>query len=213
MNGFFSLDSKFMQALSRIADLMILNVVYLLTCLPIVTIGAANSALYTVCFRLGTKREGHTLRDYFRAFRDNFRQGTVLWLFLLLFGAASCVNAMMFYSLSGQMHYLFVLFAFVLVIVLMLYGYTFPLQSQFQNSCKDTLKNAMILSVGYLPRTIVIVAFNVFPAVLLLVNLYVFLQAGVVWLAIYFSAAAYLNTSVLRKVFAPYLGESEEEAQ
>ena len=71
MGGFFSLDSKFMQAMSRVADLIILNVIYLVTCLPVVTIGAAGTALYTVCFRLGTDREGSLVKGYFRAFRDD----------------------------------------------------------------------------------------------------------------------------------------------
>ena len=70
MGGFFSLDSKFMQAMSRVADLIILNVIYLVTCLPVVTIGAAGTAMYTVCFRLGTDREGSLVKGYFRAFRD-----------------------------------------------------------------------------------------------------------------------------------------------
>ena len=71
MGGFFSLDSKFMQAMSRVADLIILNVIYLVTCLPVITIGAASTALYTVCFRLGTAREGSLVKGYFRAFRDD----------------------------------------------------------------------------------------------------------------------------------------------
>ena len=70
MGGFFSLDSKFMQAMSRVADLIILNVIYLVTCLPVITIGAAGTAMYTVCFRLGTDREGSLVKGYFRAFRD-----------------------------------------------------------------------------------------------------------------------------------------------
>ena len=62
MGGFFSLDSKFMQVMSRVADLIILNVIYLVTCLPVVTIGAAGTAMYTVCFRLGTDREGSLVK-------------------------------------------------------------------------------------------------------------------------------------------------------
>ena len=115
MGGFFSLDSKFMQVMSRVADLIILNVIYLVTCLPVVTIGAASTALYTVCFRLGTDREGSLVKGYFRAFRDEFRQATLIWLFLLLFGAASCVNIILFLGTGGWMHYLF--FPFVLFLV------------------------------------------------------------------------------------------------
>ena len=63
--SFFSLDSKFMQALSRIADLILLNLVFLVTCIPIFTIGAASAALYSVAFRLGTER--YRVCEYFRS--------------------------------------------------------------------------------------------------------------------------------------------------
>ena len=142
MGGFFSLDSKFMQAMSRVADLIILNVIYLGTCLPVITIGAASTALYTVCFRLGTAREGSLVKGYFRAFRDEFRQATLIWLFLLLFGAASCVNIILFLSMDGWMHYLFFLFVLFLVIVVMMASYAFPLLSQFRNDSKSVIKRA-----------------------------------------------------------------------
>ena len=171
MGGFFSLDSKFMQAMSRVADLIILNVIYLVTCLPVITIGAASTALYTVCFRLGTAREGSLVKGYFRAFRDEFRQATLIWLFLLLFGAASCVNIILFLSMDGWMHYLFFLFVLFLVIVVI----------------------------------------NVLPWALLLTNLYMFLQVGFIWVVVYFAAAAYINTRLLKKVFAPYMEPEEEE--
>ena len=139
MGGFFSLDSKFMQAMSRVADLIILNVIYLVTCLPVITIGAAGTAMYTVCFRLGTDREGSLVKGYFRAFRDEFRQATLIWLFLLLFGAASCVNIILFLSMDGWMHYLFFLFVLFLVIVVMMASYAFPLLSQFRNDSKSVI--------------------------------------------------------------------------
>ena len=211
MGGFFSLDSGFMRAMSRIADLIILNVIYLVTCLPVVTIGAASTAMYTVCFRLGTEREGSPVKDYFRAFRDEFRQATLIWLFLLLFGAASCVNIFIFLGTSGWMHYLFFLFVLFLVVVLMMAGYAFPLLSQFRNDTKSVIRNALIFSVAYLPRTALIVVINVFPWALLLTNPYLFLQAGFIWVVVYFAAAAYINTRLLKKVFAPYMEPEEEE--
>ncbi|MGM9549539.1 MAG: YesL family protein [Faecousia sp.] len=211
MGGIFSLDSKFMRGMSRVTDLIILNCVFLLTCLPVITIGAATTALYTVCFRFGTQREGSLLGGYYRAFRDNFRQATLLWLFFLVFGGAACVNTVLFFSLGGWMHYLFALFLFMLVTVMMVAGYVFPLLSQFRNDTRATAKNALILSVAFLPRTAAIVVFNVLPWFTLLTNPFVFLQMGLLWVFVYFSAAAYINTFLLRKVFAPYMEQEEKD--
>ncbi|MDO5152306.1 MAG: YesL family protein [Eubacteriales bacterium] len=212
MQGLFSPDSKFMRAMSRIGDLLLLNVLYLLTCVPVFTIGAANTALYTVCFRFGTDREEGVIRSYFRAFRDNFKQGTVLWLIVLLCGATACLNTYVFYVMPGAIRYAFVVCAILFLLVLLIAGYIFPLLSQFNNDNKSTLRNALILSIGYLPRSVLVTALNVFPFALMLLDFYSFLQAGFFWVALYFAAAAYGNTFLLRKVFAPYLkGEENKE--
>ena len=68
MQFFFSPDSKIMQFFSRLTDLILLNVVFLLTCIPVFTIGAANAALYRVCFRMDTDKEEPLFRSYFRSF-------------------------------------------------------------------------------------------------------------------------------------------------
>lgn len=205
MGAFFSPDSKFMQAMGRIADLVTLNLLFLLSCVPLVTIGAASTALYTVCFRIGTEREQGVCRSYFQAFRENFKQGTILWLILALFLITGFLNTLLLYSLEGGLHYLFLLTAILVVLAVMMFSYAFPLVSQFSNDIRSTLKNALFLSLGYLPRSILIVGLNAFPLVLALLDFYVFLQAGFLWVFLYFSAAAYLNALLLKKVFAPYL--------
>ena len=213
MQALFSPDSKIMQFLSRLCDLILLNLLFLLTCLPIVTIGAASTALYTVCFRIGTEREEGLLRTYFRAFRDNFRQGTVLWVILLLFFTGSGINLMLCLNLDGLWHYAMYLFILLLVLAEFLFSYTFPLLSQFGNSIAATLKNALLLSIGYLPRSLLIAVIKCMPLVLLLLNLYTFLQTAFLWVFLYFAGAAYVNFRLLNKVFAPYISPDTEETE
>ena len=212
MDQLFSPDSRFMQAMSRIGDLLLLNFFFLLTCVPLVTVGAACTALYTVCFRFGTDREAGVIKSYFCAFRENFRQAIVLWLILLICGGAAGFNIWLFYSMAGPARYFFVLFSILLVLALLVGAYVFPLLSQFDNDVPSTLKNALILSLGYLPRSAVIGVLNVFPFALMILDFYTFLQAAFGWVSLYFAAAAYLNTLLLKKVFAPYLDETEEAA-
>lgn len=213
MEALLNPDSKFMRAMSRIGDLLLLNLMFLITCVPIVTIGAASTAMYTLCFRFDTDRERGLIKSYFQAFRDNFKQATVLWLIILLCGATACINVYIFYSLSAVVPFVYVLFLILFVLVLLIAAYAFPLLSQFNNSNKATLKNALILCLAYLPRSIVIVVVNVFPFALMLVNFYIFLNAAFLWAAIYFSAAAYINSFLLKKVFAPYLPKEENETE
>ena len=205
MQALFSPDSKFMQAMGRIGDLVILNLLFLLSCIPLFTIGAASAALYTVCFQLGTEKESGIFHTYVHAFRENFKQNTVLFLILALFLLTGFFDTLLLSSLAGWLRYGCILTAILLVLAVLMYSYAFPLLSQFSNSTLATLKNALFLSLGYLPRSVVIGTLNIFPLILGLLDLYLFLQAGFLWVFLYFSAAAYLNTRLLKKVFSNYL--------
>jgi len=205
MRFLFDPDSLIMQIISRFCDIVILNVVFLLTCLPIFTIGAAHTALYDVVFRMDTEREGKMLSTYFRSFGENFRQSTALWLVLFLFGAATYVNMTRF-SFLGESSYslgyaLFIVSMLVLLLEVFIFSYGFPLLSRFRNSTRRTALNALLLAIGNLPRTLVVAVINCFPWVLLIVNFYAFMQLGFIWLAMYFAAAAYFNSRVLKKIF------------
>lgn len=205
----FSPDSKFMRAMGRLGDLMLLNLLFLLCSLPVVTLGAACTALYTVCFRFDTAREGGVLRAFFLAFRQNFRQATALWLLLLLGIAAAALDVWLFLAFAGALRFLCVLFGLLLLLALLAAVMAFPLQSQFQNSVWGTLKNAMSLSLGYLPRSGLLLVLWLFPLGLVFKDLYVFLYTGFLWVALYFSAVAYLGTRLLKAVFAPYREEED----
>ncbi len=207
MFSFFSPDSKFMLFLSRFSDLVILNILFLLTCLPLFTIGAASAALYTVTFRMVRSCEEPVAKSYFRAFRDNFKQGTVLWLILLLVGLPAVFYIDRFFTMSGGMHYLFVPFLVILLGTVFVFSYTFPWVSQFRNSNAETLRNALLLSVGNLPRTLAVSAIHLLPPVLYLFRYEFFLKVSFLWIALYFAAAAYMNSAILWKVFKSYYPE------
>lgn len=209
MFSMFSPDSKFMMAMDRVCDLMLLNLLFLLTCLPVVTIGAAATALYTVCFRFDTDKEAGIWKSYFRAFRENFRQSTLVWLVVALFGGTSALNVLIFRGMGGVLHWLFLPCGVLLVLAVLMGSCVFPLLSQFSNDSRTALKNALFLSVGYLPKFLIVSVIHVLPFALLILDPYLFFQTGVLWVLIYFSAGAYINSLVLKKVFDPYKEKAE----
>ena len=191
MRFLFDLNSPFMQFVSRFCDLVVLNLIYLLTCLPIFTIGAATAALYATVFPMDTDREGKLLPTYFRAFGENFKQGTAIFLLLALFGAATYYNMVALASPDAALGYGILIVAVAIALVLcFVWAWVFPLISRFQNTIPAMLKNALLLAVGNLPRTIFVTVLNVFPWALLIVNLYAFLRLGFLWFSLYFSAVA-----------------------
>jgi uncharacterized membrane protein YesL len=192
---------------------VVLNLLFLFTSIPIFTIGASLSALYDVVFRMDTDREGKTAIGYFQAFRRNFRQSTAVWLIFLLILVTSYANATIFSNMTGISGIVLSVIAIVILInALLIMGYAFPLISQFENTLGNTLKNALLLSIANLPRTLVIGVINCFPWALLVMNLYAYIQLGFLWFALYFAAAAYFNSRVLMKVFDPLREQASSEA-
>lgn len=205
MAKLISQDSAFIQALSRIGDLIFLNLLYLLTCLPIITIGAATTALYSVCFRLGTDREAGLLHTYLHAFRQNFKQSTLVWIPALLLFADFIFVIWLSLSHSGLSIYLSLLGIIMFIWIVTFFEYIFPLISQFDNKLRLVLRNALILSLGYLPRSLCIALLNLLPFIILLLHPFGFFCAGAIWITLYFAVTAYLNTRILKKVFSPFI--------
>lgn len=207
MLSFLSPDSWFMKCLTRAADLILLNILFLLTSVPIVTIGASAAALYTVIFPMGTVRDKGAIRAYLAAFKENFKKATLAWLGLLAVLVILIADYFLMLKLPGAMG-LAAIFPVVLMIILgMTLSYLFPLMSQFDNTLKESVKNALILSLGSLPRAVLILAINVFPWALLVFKPYFFFSFAFMWVAGYFSCGAYLACLLLRKTFRPYLPE------
>lgn len=200
----FSPDSKFMTVVSRFADLLLLNLVFLLTCLPVFTIGAAVTALYTMCFRLMREEYSGLLRSYFSAFKSNFRQATCIWLLLLLIVCPALFYFYVLFSMDSLLRYFGFLFILISLLAAMTASYVFPWISQFENTTGQALKNALILSISYLPRTLAIVAINLVPVIVFFISPELFLQVSFLWVALYSAAAAYMNTGLLWHVFKPY---------
>lgn len=210
MFSFLSPDSKFMVFISRFADLIVLNLLFLVTSLPVFTVGAGSAALYTLSFRMLRSREGSIVKAYFRAFGENFRQGTALWLLFLFFFLPGLLYFDTFYHTEGMLRYVFAICLLILVLAVFLAAYAFPWISQFHNRTGEVLRNCLILSLTNLPRTVCVCAINGLPWILLAVKPDFLLKIGFLLFALYFSAAAYMNTALLWKVFKPYYPEETQ---
>lgn len=204
----FSPDAPMMQALTRICDIVILNMLFFLTCLPIVTIGAANAALYDMCQKMLIDEEGGIFKGYFKAFGRNFRQSTGMFLIFAGFFALTGFNMVYFGAQQGPMLVFGYLFLLLLVVGAMVWSYAFPLVCRFQNTIFGTLRNALLLSIAYLPRTLIITAMNLLPLGLFVLAPQVFFEVSILWPIVYFGAIAYVNSLILQKVLKSLVPEA-----
>lgn len=209
MGKLFNLDSPLMQFMTKVADLMILNILFVVSCLPIVTIGAAWTGLYAVTLKMVGDQESAIARSYFRAFRQNFRQATLVWLGVLALGLAvvldiRILNAMDTALARGMK---FAVEA-VVVIVLAVLQYIFPLIAKFEATTGGHIKNACLMAFAYLPKTALMTAAALGAVILSVWNNLTISIAIVLWPMVGFALMAFGKSGILGKIFKDYLPKS-----
>lgn len=206
MSGFFAPDSAPMRFLTRIADLMILNMVFIATSIPVVTIGAALTGLNFTAMRLARGQSDSTTGDYFRSFRRNFRQATLIWLLILLLaavlGAWHLVVATYVTDIVFQFIVLAVWYLLALVFALNLL-WIFPYLANFEGTIREVLRNARLLSGKHLLTSLSALAIIVLSVIVTL--FYPAVTAyGLLWLVIGFGGVAFLTGVLFTRVFDRY---------
>jgi len=203
-----------MRGLTALANLILLSCVWLVFCIPVLTIGPATAALYYVVQKMVQGEDPSIFRCFWQSFRDNLKQGLIL---TLIFGASA---ALMYYdylfsymvndSLGSILRVVFVVLA---IVWLMVACYAFPLQAQFQNSIKNTLKNALLLSLIHLGKTFLLVIMHLVPVVVCLVLPELFSRLLLIWLFCAPGVIAYLSTVRMRKVWASLQEQAQTQSE
>ena len=163
---FFSYESKFSQILLKLCWSCYLNLLWFVCSLPIVTIGASTTALYYASLKLVREEDSSLTRQFFRSFRENFKQATVLWLILLGVGLFLGADGYILYHLrlsaAGPLAVMWTLILAVVIAASVVYVivllYVFPLLASVCNTNRAMLKNAFLIGTHYLFATILIFA-------------------------------------------------------
>jgi len=212
MKSIFSIDGPLYKFFGTFANLVILNLIAILCCLPLVTAGASLTALHYVTFKMVRNEDDHIVRQFFKAFKDNIKQGILLWIPLLLLLMALVFDAWLLRYAPDTVPkvFQFVFFAGLFVILLVAV-WVFPLLMHFAYPrTTDYIRNAFLLSLSHLPRTLLMAAITVAP----LFFAYVEPFRSAIWLlAIGLSLPVWLKSWLYNSVFKKLEPEEEEESE
>ena len=195
---FLDLDSPLMRFLEKVADLMWLNILTMICCITLFTIGASLTALHYMAIKIVREEECYITRGFFKSFRENFRQSTVIWLILVVVFAVlgGDFYLMMQHGVEiNNIHRLFimavgVLFLFTAVMV-------FPMQARFVNPIRLTFKNAFTVAVLQFPKTFLMILLPAFPLLLCYLSWRLFPVAFLFGI----SAPAVVSAMLYNKIF------------
>jgi uncharacterized membrane protein YesL len=194
--------------LRRMFDLMVLNILWLLCCLPVFTFGPASSALARVMITLVRGGSEAVAKNFFIAFRRDFGRAVVLGL-IGLAGLAVAVSDILFaVSLSGGMKILFLIVAVLVCSLVFSYlAYIFALHAFFENSIAGQIRNALSLAAASPMETLAIwLCFAVPVAAILLLPRIVLVYIGFLYILFGVSCPAYFAAKHQAKVIARFDG-------
>lgn len=197
MNKLFNFDSPLIQLLNKTIDLMLLNLLWIVCCIPIITIGASTTALYSVTIKLVKNEGSYITKDFFCSFKMNFKQSTILWLVMMVVGILIVFDIRFFYGLETILgFYVAKFFQAILVLYGIILIYLFPLLARFDDTNRRTFINAFIMAIKHLPSSIMVVAIFI-----LAIFVFFYFRGCVFFL---FSTYAYCTSYLLRRIFDKY---------
>lgn len=195
---FFSLDSKFYQAMSAFADIMLLNICWIIGSLPLVTVGASNAAMYTVLGRRQRKEGSGTVAPFFKAWWGNLKMGSLFWLAQVFVTFSLSLILLMNLPL-----FLKIIAGVLLVLVTLVFSLIYPQLARYRNRWFAYLRNAMILLVLKLGWVLLNVLVFLIPPVLFLIAPMEFLQLSIVWLLFGICLLFLASTDIMQKILQP----------
>lgn len=218
MGRIFDVEGPLFSGLSRIADLFWLNVLFIVCCIPVFTIGASATALYYVTLKMVKNEECYITKSFFRSFKQNFKQATAIWLIMMVVGGLLVTDYLIMNGtiadVSGLSDTIRKVFLVVLLAAAIIYAFTlryvFPLLARFDNTVKNTIRNSLLISIRHLPLSAVLVAIYVlagFVFVKFLPQVFIF------YLIIVLALVAYVSSFMFVKIFANYMPSDDAEAE
>lgn len=210
-DGIFSADSPLIRFLNRIADIVILSLLFVIFSAPIFTIGASLSAASYVGIKAVSGDDGYVFRRFWQSFKENFKQATLAWLIMLPIGIVLSFDLYFWVNISGSNSMaiakpMIVISVILLFLYCMIFVHVFALIGNYENTTKAAFRNAFLIGI------------NKFPATLLLILLYLILiyliwnslTMGVIFIICGAGLQQYLMGFIHKKVFQSIAAASEK---
>lgn len=165
---FLNIDSPFMQVMNKVADLMILNLLTVVCMIPLITTGAALTAMHYQVLKIVRDEECYIVKGYFKAFRENFVQSTAIWLIMLVIGLVLGGDFYIMYTRAAEFHVIFrAIMGAIAIFTVFTLLYVFPAQAKFANPVLRTIKNALAMSILQAPKSILMLVLYLIPMALM----------------------------------------------
>ncbi|MBO0589051.1 YesL family protein [Sporosarcina sp. E16_8] len=205
MKDLFEMEGPIYRFLSRMGQLMVLNGIFILFSLPIITIGASSTALYAVTLKMVRNEDEGVYSGFIQAFKRNLKQSTLIWIVLLAAGFILLLDYNYLQSYKGASISLVKLSLLIFTcLYLLLLILTFPYVARFDNTVRKTVVNVMKITIVNPFQTIPVLIYSIVPILLMLLSPQFFILVLYISIFFGFSLIAYMNSFILRGIYEKY---------
>ena len=201
----FNLDNGVMRFFSRVFDIVVLNLLFLIGCIPIVTIGASLTAMYSITLKMARNEESHIVRGFIKAFKLNFKQGTIVGMISIIIALFIIIDLKII-SIIGddKLKILQVLCYIVAIWAYIIALYSFPIIARFVHTTKEVFKNSFMISIVNFKWTILLILMNIPFISMLFYSEVSMLLLFTILIICGFSGLALIQSFIFRKIFEKY---------
>lgn len=198
----FDINSPLWRFMGFLGDLVCVNLLFILTSVPVITIGASITAMNSVFFKLREKRDNGLVRDYLRAFAGNFKKSTIIWLMFLVFLAVCVLNFNAVFNTGiPQKKVILIVLGAVIFLLSTTLMYSLAMLARFENDLKDTVAKAFLIGMMCFPYTVVMVLLIGIGFLISIESLMHLLYAFAFWFLIGFGLVGYICSRLFLRAF------------
>lgn len=206
------MENPILEKISKVVDIILLNILFLICSLPLITIGASLTALFSVTLKLVRDEETYIVTSFFKSLKSNFKISTVIWMIIVLIGVIFVADFKIIPMIFPKGAFLLqILLLFVIILYLIITFFIFPYIARFEDTLKNTIKNAFLIGIVNFPYFFMMLV--IFMAVIGIIYILGIDGSAFLWMLFLFSAVAYLFSIICRKVFDQYEHGIEQEKQ
>lgn len=211
MNKIFNLDGPLFALFQKIADLFLLNIAFIICSIPIITIGPATCALYSMTMEMIRKEHNSLFLGFFSRFKKYFLRSFIIELIFAAIIAFLGFDYIIFKNMNNPLQYIILITGVYVILALM---YVFCIIPVFENGIKNALRNAFVLPFVHLPWTLFILIVNILIIYASFHDLSTFYKYWIIiWISLGFSTVAYICSFLFYRAFMIYFPEWEEERE
>lgn len=201
-------SSPVIAFLNKMTDLILLNIIFIVCCAPVFTIGAAVTAMYYVCITSIRLGDGYVVKRFFKSFKKNFGQATLIWLFMMTIWLIMGFDLFFWYRLQITISkVMFILSMIVAFVVLIISIYVFPVLAKLEGNIKTTIKNAAAFAIGYFPYSLI----QFFLIVIFVYTNMVSVRMKTITVFIGFALLSYIRSFFVYRIMMNHIDEGYDD--